>query len=59
MADVKKGVVTQVTDGGAVIRPSGGQTLTPALKPAEGLSVGDSVAFVLFEDGAGIILGKM
>jgi hypothetical protein len=77
MADVKKGIVTQVTEGGAIIRPYGsGSALTPVLpvqkikieKPEAGLSfeqlhpmlaVGDPVAFVLFEDGTGIIIDKM
>lgn len=92
MAEIKKGTVTQISDGGtkAVIRPfGGGSSLTPPLpvqkisinRPAftahqneynSGehseltfdqdfpiLAVGDSVAFVLFEDGTGVILCKV
>ena len=85
MAEVKKGVVTQVTASGAVIRPYGsGSSLTPELPvqkikimvpafvahgqnhPAvsfeqlyPALSVGDAVAFALFEDGTGLIIDKV
>ena len=71
MAEIKKGIVTQVVGEKAIIRPYGsGSALTPALPvqriniggaeylhPA--LIVGDSVAFALFEDGTGIIIDKM
>ena len=92
MAEIQKGIVTQVVDGGekAVIRPfGGGSSLTPPLpvqkvqitRPAftahaneyntgehpelefeqlhPVLSVGDSVAFVLFPDGTGLIFDKV
>lgn len=85
MADMQKGVVTQVTVGGAIIRPYGaGASLTPDLPvqkikitvpaftahgenhPAisfeqshPALSVGDAVAFVLYEDGTGLIIDKV
>lgn len=77
MADMRKGIVTQVTNGGAtaIIRPYGvGASLTPPLpvqqikitRPDQNwtelhprLSVGDSVAFVLFEDGTGLIIDKI
>jgi hypothetical protein len=67
MAEIKKGVVTQVIEGGgAVIRPYGaGSALTPELaglsfvQPHPTIAVGDSVAFVLFEDGTGFIIDKV
>ncbi len=92
MAEIQKGVVTQVTAGGtrAIIRPYGaGAALTPPLPVQQiritrqgftahaneyntgdhpaltwteshpQLDVGDSVAFVLFEDGTGLIFDKV
>ena len=87
MAEIQKGIVTQVLAGGesAIMRPYGvGETLTPELpvqhikivRPAfdahgenhpeleweqlhPELVVGDEVAFVLFEDGTGLIIDKV
>lgn len=92
MAQVQKGTVTEVKDGGkkGIIRPyGGGSSLTPELpvqaikitRPAftshanayntgqhpelewteyhPRISVGDSVVFVLFEDGTGLIIDKI
>ena len=92
MAQVAKGIVTQVLDGGkkAILRPlGGGQSVTPEL-PVQAititrsaftahqneyntgqhpemewtecyprLKVGDAAVFVLFEDGTGLIVGKI
>lgn len=71
MADIKKGIVTQVAGDKAIVRPYGsGAALTPAL-PVQKINmggtvylhpvliVGDSVAFALFDDGTGIIIDKL
>ena len=78
MAEIRKGIVTQVVKDGAaaVIRPYGaGTALMPQLPtqriivPGQDaassttiyhpqLATGDPVAFVLFEDGTGLIIDK-
>lgn len=87
MAEMQKGVVTEVQEGGAkaVLRPYGlGQSVTPAIPVQElkitipafeahgeqhpemeitqlhpVLEVGDNVAFVLYEDGTGLVIDKI
>lgn len=74
MAEIKHGVVTQITDDFKfVVRPFGGDAVTPPLQTQEiyvtlgGLetyvynpwpAVGDTVAYVLFDDGWGVLLAK-
>lgn len=60
MADVKKGVVTIVSDGTAVIKQAGSNAVTPRL-PLGSIKadVDDTVAYVLFEDGTGCIIATL
>lgn len=60
MADVKKGVVTIVADGSAVIKQTGSDAVTPPLALGSiKATVDDTVAYVLFDDGTGCIIAKV
>jgi hypothetical protein len=62
MAEILKGVVVSIEEGGAVrALPCDIQGIVspPITAGADGLSVGDVVAMAIFLDGTGIILGKM
>lgn len=60
MANVGKGVVTQLAGGMPVVQPYGAKgAVTPPLVNAVGAVVGNVVVFVVFEDGTGAVLTKM
>ena len=57
---VQKGTVVAVQPGGVRILPLGKENaVTPLIKTGLELSVGDVVAFVLFDDGTGIVIQRM
>jgi len=56
---VQKGTIVSVLPGGVRVKPSGNDAVTPIIKTEMTLAINDIVAFVLFEDGTGIILQKM
>lgn len=62
MAEVKQGTVSQILDDGrAVIQPAGtGDVVTPPLYCENvTIDIGDTAAFVLFEDGSGAVLARL
>lgn len=62
MGYIDKGIVSYFVGLMPVVQPSGtGSALTPPLvnKCSDVLYVGDTVAFMLFEDGTGVALAKM
>ena len=60
MANIGKGVVTQLAGGLPVVQPYGIKgAVTPPLVNAVDAIVGDVVAYVVFGDGTGVVLAKM
>jgi len=59
MMMVQKGTVVGILPGGVRVKPMGSNAVTPIIKTDLSLSIHDVVAFVLFDDGTGIILQKM
>ena len=54
---VQKGKIFEITKG--KVRISHGNNVTPLLASDIEFEVGDIVAFVIFKDGTGIVLGKV
>lgn len=61
MAEVRKGSVYEVEEGLVRIKPyDARETGTPLISTGSiTLEVGDEVAFCLFSDGTGLVIGKM